>query len=577
MRGAAGVPPVLAAGWFQALYDNPDLLFLLLTADGTVVEANRAAVEGCGWDRATTLGRPVAQGGWWGADDGRRDRLARRVRYVVEQGASVRRALWLSCADGTRRLVDLHVAPLRDEHGRVTHLAVTGNDQPPLDGVPDDADLRGRLVSQADTARHVATARAQDAEDLRGAEADLARALRLTAKILDNIGDGIYGLDEAGRAEFVNPAAVRLTGYAAEDLLGQDLHALLHSRRADGAAYPLQECPSFLARATGQTRTGPDEVFWRADGSALAVSVVAVPILDGEAVHGCVVSFRDVTPLREAAAQAELLAQVTRREAEQRALADRLQQALLTPPPEPDQLHVVVRYRPAASEAQVGGDWYDAFLQPDGATVLVIGDVVGHDHEAAATMGQLRGILRTLGYSRGAAGPAEILRAVDRTALGLDVDGLATVLLARVERRPDVPDAGTRTLRWSNAGHLPPLLLTADGRVTCLDSPPDLLLGVDVDTARTEHTAELPDGSTLLLFTDGLVERRGESLDDGLARLQQVLAGLVDLPLDALCDRLLDQLAADGDDVALLAVRAHPEDRPRPLEAEPDRLPPTQA
>ena len=261
-------------------------------------------------------------------------------------------------------------------------------------------------------------------------------------------------------------------------------------------------------------------------------------------------------------------------------LAESLQQALLTPPPEPDHLHVVVRYRPAARAAQVGGDWYDAFLQPDGATMLVVGDVVGHDSAAAAQMGQLRGLVRALAYTADEGDapdtPAAVLTRVERTARGLDVETLATVVLARVERVPDDPVTGRRVLRWSNAGHLPPVLLLADGSSTLLERPVDLLLGVAPGTPRRDHAQELPDGSTLLLYTDGLVERRGEDLARGLDRLRQALGDLGRVPLDELCDVLLDRLVPvqREDDVALVAVRGYPEDRPRPPEAGPGRLPP---
>ena len=234
-----------------------------------------------------------------------------------------------------------------------------------------------------------------------------------------------------------------------------------------------------------------------------------------------------------------------------------------------------MRYRPAAHGAQVGGDWYDAFLQPDGATMLVIGDVVGHDSDAAAAMGQLRGLLRALAYDNDEP-PSATLSRTEHVALGLAVSTMATVVLARVERHPDVPVAGTRVLRWSNAGHLPPVLLAPDGSTTLLETRPELMLGIDPDAPRTDHTAELGDGYTLLLVTDGLVERRDADLDEGLATMREVLRDLGETSLEELCDTLLERmLPVDGaDDVAIVAVRAHPEDRPRPPEAGPNRLPP---
>ncbi len=284
-------------------------------------------------------------------------------------------------------------------------------------------------------------------------------------------------------------------------------------------------------------------------------------------------------------AQAVLRIETAQRERHEvgavRRLAEELQHALLTPPPEPDHLHVVVRYQAgdSLSEAtEVGGDWYDAFQQPDGATMLVIGDVVGHDAVAAARMGQLRGVLRTLAYAADGTGHdtcAAVLARTEQAARGLAVDTLATAVLARVERTPDSPVTGTRLLRWSNAGHPPPLLLAPDGTSVVLDGGDggvDLMLGVDPDTDRTEHTVELPVGHTLLLYTDGLVERRGAGLDEGIAALQEALADLGAATLDDLCDALLTRLDGDTeDDIALLAVRGYPEDRPRPAEAGPNR------
>jgi len=410
---------------------------------------------------------------------------------------------------------------------------------------------------------------------LRDVETRLSRTLDRYERVLANVADGIYGLDAAGRVEFVNPAAVRITGRPAEEQLGHDQHAVIHGRRPDGSPYPKEQCPVWHALQTGRPVAADSEVFWRRDGTPVPVELIAVPTVEDGAVTGVVVSFRDLTDRVAARRQAAELRQVTERAAAQRALSDRLQQALLTPPPEPDHLQVAVRYHPAAHEAQVGGDWYDAFLQPDGATMLVIGDVVGHDSDAAAAMGQLRGVLRVLAYDNDEP-PSTTLSRAEHVARGLAVSTLATVVLARIERRPDVPVTGTRVLRWSNAGHLPPLLLAPTGTSTLLESRPELMLGIDPDAPRTDHTAELADGHTLLLVTDGLVERRDTDLDAGLAALQEALRDLGETPLEELCDTLLDRmLPVDGaDDVAIIAVRTHPEDRPRPPEAGPNRLPP---
>ncbi|MFC7575055.1 PP2C family protein-serine/threonine phosphatase [Klenkia terrae] len=219
---------------------------------------------------------------------------------------------------------------------------------------------------------------------------------------------------------------------------------------------------------------------------------------------------------------------------------------------------------PATQSAKVGGDWYDAFLQPSGMTMLVIGDVVGHDIEAAAAMGQLRGLLRGIAaYSD--AGPAEVLRGLDRAMDVLQVSTLATASVARFEQTPEERRDGLTRMVWSNAGHLPPVVVHEDGRIAVLsDRRSNLLLGVDPSTTRTERSVVLGRGSTILLFTDGLVERRASNLDDDLVRLQDAVADLAGATLDELCDGLVGRLV-DGrndDDIALVAVRLHPQDTP---------------
>ncbi|HEY4625976.1 MAG TPA: PP2C family protein-serine/threonine phosphatase, partial [Blastococcus sp.] len=245
----------------------------------------------------------------------------------------------------------------------------------------------------------------------------------------------------------------------------------------------------------------------------------------------------------------------------QLAVAEKLQRSLLTDPPQPDHLEIAVRYRPAAVSQQVGGDWYDAFGQPDGATLLVIGDVVGHNVDAAAAMGQIRSILRGIAYDR-PEGPAQVLTRVDGVLTGLRIGTLATALVARLEQPDEHNPAGLRTLCWSSAGHLPPLLLCTDGTVRLLDSPPELLLGTEFSRLRTDHEVALRPGETVVLYTDGLVEHGRTGIDEGTARLSRVLAGLAGFPLEKLCDQLLDRIAPGraDDDIALLAVHYHPED-----------------
>jgi sigma-B regulation protein RsbU (phosphoserine phosphatase) len=243
-------------------------------------------------------------------------------------------------------------------------------------------------------------------------------------------------------------------------------------------------------------------------------------------------------------------------------VAETLQHSLLTPPLQPDCLDIAVQYRPAALHQQVGGDWYDAFSQPDGAMVLVIGDVVGHNVDAAAAMGQIRSILRGIAYDRPES-PAQVLARVDRVLTGLRIGSLATALVARLE---PPGDAGQCTLSWSSAGHLPPLLMRTGATVQLLDTAPERLLGTEVVCTRTDHEVALCAGDTIVLYTDGLIEHGRTGIDEGIALLTDALSELADLPLEKLCDQLLDRIVPGraDDDIALLALRCRPGNAERP-------------
>ncbi|UOY00468.1 SpoIIE family protein phosphatase [Blastococcus sp. PRF04-17] len=283
----------------------------------------------------------------------------------------------------------------------------------------------------------------------------------------------------------------------------------------------------------------------------------------------------DIATAREVADRVALALDNSRLYDQQRRLAEDLQRSLLTAPPEPDHAEIVVRYRPAMRAAEVGGDWYDAFLQPSGATMVVIGDVVGHDTAAAAAMGQLRGMLRGIAYREGP-GPAAVLTELDAAIQGLGMGTMATAAIARVEQTPEERAAGLTRLRWSNAGHPPPLLMHRDGRIEPLAaSRAELMLGVDPTAHRTDSVVTVERGATLLLYTDGLVEGRDLPLDEGIARLRSALAELAGEPLSVLCDEVIERLRPAGlqDDIALVAIRLHREDRPRPAEAGPQQVP----
>jgi serine phosphatase RsbU (regulator of sigma subunit) len=241
-----------------------------------------------------------------------------------------------------------------------------------------------------------------------------------------------------------------------------------------------------------------------------------------------------------------------------------LQSAMLPLLPQPDSLELAARYRPAASRDQVGGDWYDAVVMPSGATNLMVGDVVGHDIAAAAIMGQLRNMLRAIAWAVDDT-PSRNVARLDQAMQDLGVDGMATLLYARIDQTERQRALGERTLRWTNAGHPPPLVVTADGEVTLLaDGVSDLMLGVQPGTDRADHSTTISPGATLLLYTDGLVERRTENLTVGLDRLAAAARRHLDLPVAEFLDAVVTDIAPArlDDDLAVLAVRFHAEPQP---------------
>lgn len=277
----------------------------------------------------------------------------------------------------------------------------------------------------------------------------------------------------------------------------------------------------------------------------------------------------DVALLEDIGARAALALDNARLYAAQRDVSETLQRSLLTEPPRPERLQIVARYSPAEETARIGGDWYDAFLQGAAAAgppdvVVVVGDVVGHDVEAAAAMAQVRGMLRGIAVHSGDA-PADILTGVDTVMGSLQLETTATAVVARIElrTRPDA-DRGEALVRWAHAGHPPALMVTPDGQVSRMADVDtnDLLLGLDPATPRAEHVAVLEPGATLVFYTDGLVERRDRDVGDGVTELAGLLHRLCaeHLDVDELSDRLLAGMIGGPpeDDVALLVVRLMP-------------------
>jgi serine phosphatase RsbU (regulator of sigma subunit)/PAS domain-containing protein len=296
------------------------------------------------------------------------------------------------------------------------------------------------------------------------------------------------------------------------------------------------------------------------DRSIRQIRVFAEPVTDAA---GVVVAlrgaFQDISAHYHTqvalAATRDQLADTEQRVAEEHLLALRLQQAIMPPDEQPVEaagIDVAVRYRPVGEGHLVGGDWYDALLLPSQDVLLVVGDVAGHGIDAVTGMVAARNSLRALAIT--GSGPAELLRMLNGVMCELTSGVVGTVVCG-------IYNPDTSVLRWARAGHLPPVLVR--GPTACeLPLPGGVLLGMDPDATYEEATQSLEPGDTLLLFTDGLIERRGESIVDVLAEFVTTVAPIPEGPegaepaAAAQADRILATAVSDTDDDAcLVAVR----------------------
>jgi PAS domain S-box-containing protein len=332
---------------------------------------------------------------------------------------------------------------------------------------------------------------------------------------------GLALCDLEGVTLQVNPALERLVGRGTAEVARIPAASLLLER----------DRPTFVRRVAAAAERGHAGAPWSGhlvggDGSPVPVTISVVPVRD-----------RDGLPH-------QLLLQLTdERDAR---IAATLQRALLPKQlPNAPGVSLAAHIAPGAGGTRVGGDWYDALALPGGRLGIVVGDVAGHGVEAAARMGELRSVARA--YALEGHGPAALVERMNGYHAALGADLMTTMLFAIVE-------IDTETLRFVNAGHPPPLLVDPDGAVHTLEGagPP---LGVLDSWRYEEQTAPLPAGMTALLYTDGLVERRGEPLDARLAQLGASAAG-GGTPQE-LVDRVLRSVDAEGadDDVTLVVVR----------------------
>ena len=239
---------------------------------------------------------------------------------------------------------------------------------------------------------------------------------------------------------------------------------------------------------------------------------------------------------------------------QEHAVADTLQRSLLPELPVIAGIESAAHYVSASTAADVGGDFYDLLDLPDGTVGIAVGVVVGHDVAAAAAMGHLRGVLRAVVWEAEDTDPGAVLARVDRLVQGLRVASLATMVWIRAVR-PAGEDAPWR-VHVANAGHPPVLLRSPGGAVRILGEATGLLVGVDHSTHRETLVLDVPRGSTLIAYTDGLIERPGRDMDQGIHELRErIVAAPVDASPRRLCDVAVSGALDHRDDVALIAVR----------------------
>ena len=539
----------LSEAVLRAAFDAAPIGKARVDLDGRIAEVNRAF--------ATLLGRDPAD---------LRDRVLDSIVHPGDAGN-----------DGERRAALVSGALRRYDH-ETRLLSADGDESPctmsfslaqPGGGVPDSVivqvvDLRERKRAEAEREQLIR-------EQAARAEAELVTERLMAVQRITDAALGSLAFDDLVRELLMRTVDVLQADTAAIVLhdgqpeaivyeVAGGVEAGMQTRRwaleGDAADFIMGEAgPSFVEDIANAERAAAHPL-----GESVA-SVLAVPLRVEDvaigALHvGTLFTRRftedDAAMLALAADRAGLAIQRVRLYEREHAIAEELQRSLLPAElPTVDGVATAARYMPAGAGSQVGGDWYDVVVQPNGKLLLIIGDVAGRGVVAASRMGQLRSALRA--YAFDGHGPGSVLERLNAFHIGLRQRGMATVALVSVD-----PVSGE--LRYAKAGHPPALIVDADGSTSWLDQAVGVPLGAIDDATYEEGTATLSPGSTLVLYTDGLVELRGELLDRGFERLERSTLTAPD-DIDELCDAVLKGTLADpdvDDDVTLLVLRMAP-------------------
>ncbi|MGI8535005.1 MAG: SpoIIE family protein phosphatase [Mycobacteriales bacterium] len=523
------------------------------------------------------------------------------LRQATRDGQDVKVTLLNHRKDGTAFWNEVAISPVRNASGVVTHLVGVQTDvterveaeqgrvaalgaeraaradaeQARADAEQARADAeqarleaeRARLRAEAVSQRLAVVA---EATGLLAATLDVDESLdRLTRLVVPRLADWVVLnlVDDHGR--LTRPAIVRhRDGH--ENLL-EKYAALVPSGLAPGS--PLHDLLDGAPPSVHRHFTQPDRDTQSPAEQQIrdltltlgAASVMFVPLVARRRVLGTMMlvhgpSHRlfddeDLALTADLGRRAGLAIDNARLYTQEHRIALTLQRSMLPVLPTLPGLALAAQYLPAGQNSQVGGDWWDVFALPDGATGLAIGDVMGHDVAAAAAMGQLRSVLRTCAWAGDR--PSTVLDRMDQLVESFEMAQLATCIYARLQ--PHDGAAGRRRtprLLWANAGHLPPVLLSRTGDARLLTDGLHVPLGVPDLDPRAQADVSLEPGDTLLLYTDGLVETRTGDIDSDVAGLLESLRQhrSEDGP-QALVDRLTLGLSELTDDVAILAVQ----------------------
>jgi PAS domain S-box-containing protein len=538
---------------FRTAFEHAPIGVALLTLDGRFIEANRALLA--------MLDRPQAEllrqdpSGLVHPDDRdvQRDYM-RRVANGELSGFSAELRFLRAHGEPVRALVSASVVP--DEDGRPVHVIAQVTDLTERHAAERERDRRELEQSARREAEAVATTlgKIQGVTDVAlthlGFDELVAALLPRVAETMDADAAGIILLDTDATtgATAASGAAVTPAG----GLERGDRIPMPHdtSRLAgvnESIAFGLIDDPDVLhplLRESGLQSLAAAPLTLD-HGMVGALQVGSLPRRDFTA--------QEVSLLSLLADRAALAVRHARRYEHERGIVETLQRSLLPPSlPLVPGFTMAARYLPAETDARVGGDWYDVVVLDDGGIAIAIGDVSGHGIRAAALMGQLRNALRAYAFEGYA--PAAAAGRLDSLVRQLESSWFATLAYAVIE-----PDGNA--LRLANAGHPAPLLVAPEAEARFLDAGRGSPLGTAPSAdAFEEATHELPAGSLLFFYTDGLVERRGTPLLDSLEQLREVVSHGPTAP-EALCEHVRAALLGDADprdDVAFVAVRLIP-------------------